>query len=92
MERLMQGGIGGRGYRCITFPKTVRQRPTVISKRRKSMRRQNTYGRMSEADSITKLPGPKPKAEILLRFVAASLVLPLRGRADAEGPRLVSVT
>jgi hypothetical protein len=34
---------------------------------------------MSEADSITKLPDLNRKAEILLRLVAASLVLPLIG-------------
>ena len=36
----------------------------------------NAYQRLSEADSITKVPGPKLKTEMLLRLVAASLVLP----------------
>ena len=31
--------------------------------------------RVTEADSIRKVPGPNTKAEILLRFVAASLLL-----------------
>jgi hypothetical protein len=39
--------------------------------------RENVAERVSEADSSMKVPGPNPKAEILLRPVATSLLLPL---------------
>jgi hypothetical protein len=40
-------------------------------------KRPTAYQQVSETDSIVKLPGPKPKTEILLRVIAASLLLPL---------------